>query len=157
MRRLIASIALLAGTMPLALAQSVSVDHLTQSEILEKAQALEAKAAGADGSAAVKLNDYPNHYTMISLRHKNGGAEVHENYADLFFVVKGKATLLSGGEVQNAKTVSPGEIRGTAVNNGSSTPLKEGDFLHIPAGVPHQLLIADGDTFLYFVVKVKEK
>jgi mannose-6-phosphate isomerase-like protein (cupin superfamily) len=94
---------------------------------------------------------------MISLRHKNGGAEVHENFADLFFVVKGKATLLSGGEVQDPKTSSPGEIRGSSVKGGSSTVLKEGDFVHIPAGVSHQLLVTDGDTFLYFVVKVKEK
>jgi mannose-6-phosphate isomerase-like protein (cupin superfamily) len=155
MRVLIATIALAAGALQTAAAQTVSVDHLSQSEILERAQALEAKAK--DGAAAVKLNEYPNHYTMISLRHKNGGAEVHENYSDLFFVVMGKATLLSGGEVQDAKTASPGEIRGTAVKNGSFTALKEGDFVHIPAGVSHQLLIADGDTFVYFVVKVKEK
>jgi mannose-6-phosphate isomerase-like protein (cupin superfamily) len=155
MRVLIGCMALAAGILPSAGAQTVSVDHLSQSEILQQAQALEAKTK--DGAAAVKLNDYPNHYTMISLRHKNGGAEVHENYSDLFFVVKGKATLLSGGEVQDAKTASPGEIRGTAVKNGSSTALKEGDFVHIPAGVSHQLLIADGDTFVYFVVKVKEK
>jgi len=157
MRVLITAIALTAGAMQMAPAQSVSVDHLTQSEILEKAQALDSKAKGAEGAAAIKLNDYQNHYTMISLRHKNGGAEVHENFADLFFVVQGKATLLSGGEVQDAKIASSGEIRGTAVKGGSSTPLKEGDFIHIPAGVSHQLLVADGDTFLYFVVKVKEK
>jgi mannose-6-phosphate isomerase-like protein (cupin superfamily) len=157
MRAIIVFIALAAGAVQMAGAQSVSVDHLTQNDILEKAQSLEPKAKGAEGSAAIKLSEYPNHYTMISLRHKNGGAEVHQNFADLFFVVKGKATLLTGGEVQDAKTASPGEIRGTAVRNGSSTPLKEGDFVHIPAGVSHQLLVADGDTFLYFVVKVKEK
>jgi mannose-6-phosphate isomerase-like protein (cupin superfamily) len=155
MRIYVASLALAAGALQLAGAQSVSVDHLTQSEILEKAQTLETKTK--DGAAATKLNDYPNHYTMVSLRHKNGGAEVHENFSDLFFVVKGRATLLSGGEVQDAKNASPGEIRGTAVKNGSSTPLKEGDFVHIPAGVSHQLLVADGDTFVYFVVKVKER
>jgi len=104
MRVVIASIAFVAGTLQLAGAQSVSVDHLTQSEILDRAQELEAKAKASEGSAAVKLNDYPNHYTMVSLRHKNGGAEVHENYSDLFFVVKGKATLLAGGEVQDSKT-----------------------------------------------------
>ena len=157
MRAILLSLAVVAGAVQIAGAQSVSVDHLTQNDILEKAQALEAKAKGPEGSAAVKLSDYPNHYTMISLRHKNGGAEVHENFSDLFFVVKGKATLLSGGQVQDPKTVSAGEIRGTAVQNGSSTALKEGDFIHIPAGVSHQLLVADGDTFLYFVVKVKEK
>ncbi|KAA6461070.1 hypothetical protein DYQ86_12470 [Acidobacteria bacterium AB60] len=157
MRRLIAPIAFCLAALPLAAAQSVTVDHLTQADILQKAQSLEPKAKAADGSAAVKLNDYANHYTMVSLRHKNGGAEIHENYADLFFVVRGKATLLSGGDVQDQKSAGPGEFRGTAVRNGTSTPLNEGDFVHIPAGVSHQLLVPEGGEFLYFVVKVKEK
>ena len=138
-------------------AQAPGVDHLTPGELLEKAQALEAKAQAADGSASVKLSEYPNHYTMISLRHKNGGAEIHQEFSDLFFVVEGNATLLSGGDLQNGKIVSPGEMRGAAVKNGTSTELNKGDFVHIPAGVAHQLLVADGGTFVYFVVKVKEK
>ena len=134
-------------------AQTPSVDHFTRSEILEKSKALTL----TNGSGSTKLNQYPNHYTMVALRHKDGGAEVHQDFADIFFVVQGKATLLSGGEVDNAKTASPGEIRGTAVKNGTPTPLGEGDVVHIPAGVPHQMLVAEGETFVYFVVKAKEK
>jgi mannose-6-phosphate isomerase-like protein (cupin superfamily) len=140
-----------------ATAQTVKVDHFTQSEVIEKAQALNAKAQGPDGAASVKLDEYPNHFTMIALRHKDGGAEVHENFADFFFVVQGHATLVSGGTVQDGKTVSPGEIRGTSVQNGDRTSLSEGDIVHIPAAVPHQLLISEGGTFIYFVIKVKEK
>jgi len=29
--------------------------------------------------------------------------------------------------------------------------------VHIPASVPHQILVPDGGTFVYFVIKVKEK
>lgn len=134
-------------------AQTPTVDHFTRSEILERSKALPL----TNGSGSTKLNEYPNHYTMVALRHKDGGAEIHQEYADIFFVVEGKATLLSGGEVENPKTASPGEIRGTAVKNGTSTPVGEGDVVHIPAGVPHQLLIAEGGTFVYFVVKAKEK
>ncbi len=156
MRMRIAALAVVAAMAQAAAAQTVKVDHMTQSELIEKAQALNAKAQGPDGSASVKLNEYTNHFTMIALRNKDGGAEVHENYADFFFVVQGHATLLSGGTVQDGKTVTPGEIRGTSVQNGDRTSLGEGDIVHIPADVPHQLLIADG-TFIYFVVKVKEK
>lgn len=150
-------IAFLMLAMSMAGAQRPVVDHLTQSELLERARALEAKAQAADGAASTKISEYPNHYTMISLRHKNGGAEIHQEFSDLFFVVEGKATLLSGGDLQNGKTVSPGEMRGAAVKNGMSTELTKGDFVHIPAGVPHQLLVAEGGTFIYFVVKVREK
>jgi mannose-6-phosphate isomerase-like protein (cupin superfamily) len=157
MRMTIASLVIAASALPMAAAQTLTVDHLTQSELVKKAQALEAKAQGADGAASAKLDEYPNHFTMISLRHKNGGAEIHQDYSDLFFVVQGQATLLTGGDVQNAKTVSPGEIRGTALKGENSTILNQGDFVHIPASVPHQLLVAEGSTFVYFVVKVKEK
>jgi mannose-6-phosphate isomerase-like protein (cupin superfamily) len=157
MRMKVVIVAMVAAFAHGAIAQTVKVDHFTQSELVEKAQALNPKAQGPDGSASVKLDDYPNSFTMIALRHKDGGAEVHENYADFFYVVQGHATLLSGGTVQDAKTTSPGEIRGASVQNGDRTSLSEGDIVHIPAAVPHQLLLADGSTFIYFVVKVKEK
>src|SRR5271168_4979900 len=157
MRMKIAIAAVIVALAHAATAQTVKVDHFTQSEVIERAQALNAKAQGADGAASAKLDEYPNHFTMIALRHKDGGAEVHENYADFFFVVQGRATLVTGGTVQDGKTASLGEIRGVSVQNGDRTSLSEGDIVHIPAGVPHQLLVQDGGTFVYFVIKVKEK
>jgi mannose-6-phosphate isomerase-like protein (cupin superfamily) len=157
MKLTIAFLALAASAVTFASAQTVTVDHLTQSQLIEKARELSAKAQGPDGMASSKLNEYPNHFTMIALRSKNGGAEIHENYADLFFVVRGNAKLLTGGTVQDGKTVNPGEIRGKSVLNGVETTLNPGDIVHIPAAVPHQLLLPEGGTFLYFVIKVKEK
>ncbi len=157
MKMTIASVALAASILPLAGAQTLPVDHLTQSQLIEKAQELNAKAQGPEGAASSKLNEYPNHFTMITLRHKDGGAEIHENYADFFFVVRGSATLLTGGMVPEGKTVSPGEIRGRSVRNGVETTLNQGDIVHIPAAVPHQLLLPEGGAFIYFVIKVKEK
>jgi quercetin dioxygenase-like cupin family protein len=58
--------------------------------------------------------------------------------------------------VVDAKTTAPGEIKGSSVQGGSPEQLKEGDVVHIPAGVPHQLLLPDGGSFVYFVIKVKE-
>jgi mannose-6-phosphate isomerase-like protein (cupin superfamily) len=157
MKLTIVSLALAASALPLAGAQTLTVDHLTQNQIIEKAQELNAKAQGPEGAASSKLNEYPNSFTMIALRGRNGGAEVHEEYADFFFVVRGSAKLLTGGTVQDGKTVSPGEIRGKSVLNGVETSLNQGDIVHIPATVPHQLLLPGGATFLYFVIKVKEK
>jgi quercetin dioxygenase-like cupin family protein len=34
--------------------------------------------------------------------------------------------------------------------------LKKGDIVHIPANIPHQLVLAKGDTFQYFIIKVQE-
>ena len=157
MKLTIASLALAASVLPFAGAQTLTVDHLTQSQLIEKAQELNAKAQASEGAATSKLNEYPNSFTMIALRSKNGGAEIHENYADFFFVVRGSAKLLTGGTMQDGKTVSPGEIRGKSVLNGVETTLNPGDIVHIPATVPHQLLLPEGQSFLYFVIKVKEK
>ena len=157
MRLTIASLILAASAIPFAHAQTLTVDRLTQSQLIEKAQELKAKAQGPEGAASSKLHEYPNSFTMIALRGKNGGAEVHENYADFFFVVQGSAKLLSGGTVQDGKSVSEGEIRGKSVMNGGETTLNQGDIVHIPASVPHQLLLPKGGTFLYFVIKVKER
>ena len=157
MKLSIVSLVLAAAVVPFADAQVLTVDHLTQRQLIEKAKELDAQAHGPDGAASSKLSEYPNHFTMIALRSKNGGAEIHENYADFFFVVRGSAKLLTGGSVQDGKTVNPGEIRGKAVLNGAETTLNQGDIVHIPATVPHQLLLPEGGTFLYFVIKVKEK
>ena len=143
-----------AGTLT-ASAQSLKVDHFSQAELTQMAHAMDGKIQ--NGMASDDLSKYPNHFTMLILRNKNGGAEIHEDFADFFVVVEGHATLVSGGTLKDPKTASPGEIRGTAVENGTKESVKPGDVIHIPATLPHQLLIADGARFVYFVLKIKEK
>lgn len=139
----------------MASGQSPKVDHFTESQLTQMAQVMDGRIQ--NGMAGDDLSKYPNHYTMLILRNRNGGAEVHENFADFFVVVEGHATLVSGGTVKYPKTASPGEIRGTALENGIKETLNPGDLIHIPATLPHQLLLADGDRFVYFVLKIKEK
>ena len=155
MMRTTAALAACLLTSP-AWAQQPAVDHLSQAGLLTKAQQLEVQAAQS-GSATQKLAEYPNHFTMISLRKQSGAAEVHQKYADVFFVVRGRATLVTGGTVVNLTTASPGDIRGTSIEGGAQITLNKGDIVHIPANVPHQLLLAAHKEFVYFVVKVQEQ
>jgi mannose-6-phosphate isomerase-like protein (cupin superfamily) len=104
--------------------------------------------------AAQELTRYGNHYTMLARREATGSAEVHAHEADIFVVEGGAATLVTGGKVVNGHTEKPGEIRGSSIEGGERHPLAKGDIIHIPAGVPHQLLIEKGEPFTYFVVKV---
>jgi mannose-6-phosphate isomerase-like protein (cupin superfamily) len=158
MNRMIATGVVVAGAAlaSKATAQTATVDHFTQGQLMEKAQQLEQKAEDG-GSASAKLAEYPNHFTMIALRKRSGSAEVHQKYADFFFVVKGKATLVTGGTVVDPQTSGPGEIGGSSVSGGTRTQLAEGDVVHIPASVPHQLLLPEHGEFVYFVIKVQEK
>jgi mannose-6-phosphate isomerase-like protein (cupin superfamily) len=138
-------------------AQSMKLDHWTPAQLLERAQHLKQLAAKGDGSASETLEKYPRHYTMLAFRSRNGGGELHENYADLFYIVDGHATVVSGGSVENPKTTAPGEVRGSAVQGGAQQQVKAGDVVHIPAGMPHQMLVPEGGTVTYFVMKIQEK
>jgi mannose-6-phosphate isomerase-like protein (cupin superfamily) len=141
---------------PLTTQAQAAVDHISKAEILEKAKSLEAPATAAGGQAAITLAKYPHHYTMISLRQKDGAAEVHRNFADFFCILRGEATLITGGTVVAPKELSPGEIKGTSIEAGTQVTLHEGDFVHIPANVPHQVLLPKGGDFVYYVIKVQE-
>ncbi len=114
------------------------------------------QAAKRSGSSGATLADYPSHSIKLSVRTASGGAEVHAHYDDIFFVTEGKATLISGGSVIQAKTDSSGETKGSGIANGRSETITKGDVVHIPAGVPHQLRIAPGDVYGSIVVKVSE-
>jgi mannose-6-phosphate isomerase-like protein (cupin superfamily) len=138
-----------------ASAQGMKSDHWSRTQLLERAKHLQAMAA-EKGVASETLEKYPHHFTMLAFRNRSGGGERHQNFADVFFIVDGKATLVTGGEMVEPKTIGPGETLGTSVKGGSRQQLKAGDVVHIPAGIPHQMVLASGDTVTYFVVKVEE-
>jgi mannose-6-phosphate isomerase-like protein (cupin superfamily) len=101
-----------------------------------------------------QLDKFGNHYTMLAYRQGNGSAELHETEADVFVVQSGTAKLLVGGKIVNPKTTAPHEIRGASIQGGEEKPLSAGDIVHIPAKVPHQLLLTSKE-FTYFVLKVQ--
>jgi mannose-6-phosphate isomerase-like protein (cupin superfamily) len=137
-------------------AQTMKSDHWSTAQLLERARHLRETAAKGDGSASETLEKYPHHYTMLAFRQHSGGGELHENFADVFFILEGHATVLTGGSLVDQKTSGPGEIRGKSVEGGTQQELRAGDVVHIPAGTPHQMLVPDGESVTYFVVKVEE-
>lgn len=147
----------MAITASTALAQAGDVHHYSAAQLKQMAHKLEQQESfRTTGSAGETLDKYPGSFTMLTVRNTSGGAELHEHYADIFFVVDGGATLTSGGAVVDSKTIAPGEIRGSAVSGGVEQKLAKGDVVHISPNTPHQLAIPAGESFTYFVVKVKE-
>lgn len=132
------------------------VDHWAPHILLERAAYLRKMAKAGDGSASETLREYPRHAAMLSFRSRNGEAEVHERFADLFYVLAGAATLVTGGTVKGARNVGPGETRGDAIEGGTSQELKPGDVAHVPAGTPHQMLVSSEKTITSFVLKMQE-
>lgn len=87
-----------------------------------------------------------------SRRDGPGQAEVHLRDTDVFYVLEGKATVLTGGALVDAQTVAPGELRGSALKGGTEIRLAKGDVLTVPRGVPHWFQSVT-TPFRYFVVK----
>jgi mannose-6-phosphate isomerase-like protein (cupin superfamily) len=108
----------------------------------------DAKPLGTD------LARFGNHWSSITRRTADGQAEVHQSVNDIFICEAGEATLLYGGTVKNPKSAGPGETLGDAVAGGQSVIMRPGDMVHIPANLPHQLLVKK--EFLYFVTKVRD-
>jgi mannose-6-phosphate isomerase-like protein (cupin superfamily) len=103
------------------------------------------------------LETYSLHYTMLAHREGDGSAELHVHEADLFFVVDGEATIITGGKMVSTHTEKPGEIRGTSITGGDRRKLSTGDVIHIAANTPHQLVLEPGKQFTYFVMKIQHQ
>ena len=134
--------------------QAASPDVYSPDGLMAMEKQLEQKANA--GLATETLKKYSTDYSMLAFRSKSGQAELHQKFADFYVVVAGSATLVSGGRMVNGATTAPGEVRGDSIQDGKETKLKKGDIVHIPANIPHQLLLANGDTFQYFIIKVQE-
>jgi mannose-6-phosphate isomerase-like protein (cupin superfamily) len=131
-------------------------DHWSPAVLLERATTLRKLARQGDGAASETLREYPGHCAMLLFRSRDGAAEVHENFADVFYVLDGHATLVTSGAVAGAASIGPGEIRGSSVEGGRRQELRAGDVAHVPAGLPHQMLLRGEQTLTCLVMKVQE-
>ncbi|MCI0392022.1 MAG: heme-binding protein [Acidobacteria bacterium] len=128
------------------------------------ANALQAKAAvsyfekekvsAAFEKGAVLFDNSNKYMVHASHRDKAGVVEVHEQDADIIYVLEGRATFVTGGEIVGGKTIAPGEIRGTDVKGGETRTIGKGDVIIVPAGTPHWFKEVPG-PLNYYVVKAR--
>ncbi|MGA7993251.1 MAG: heme-binding protein [Thermoanaerobaculia bacterium] len=130
----------------LAGAKALETPPATAVTFLDKARV---DAAFAKGEPLLETGDYKIH---ASRREKAGLAEVHEHETDILRVISGTARLVTGGTLVEPKSVSPGELRGSSIANGSARDLAPGDLVVVPAGVPHWFARVS-NPFTYYVVK----
>jgi uncharacterized protein GlcG (DUF336 family)/mannose-6-phosphate isomerase-like protein (cupin superfamily) len=87
-----------------------------------------------------------------SRRDGPGEAEIHLLETDIFYVLEGSATIVTGGEIVGGAHVDAHEIRGTSIHGGTTHRLAAGDVLTIQSGVPHWFKSVT-TPFRYYVVK----
>lgn len=131
-------------------------DHWSAAVLLERAAYLRKMARYGDGSASETIREYPHYAAELSFRSRTGDAEVHEGCTCIFHVLAGAATLAIGGTVMRPRSAGPGELRGSSIENGVRQELRQGDIAHVPAGIPHQFLIAGDKSVTYLIVKIQE-
>ncbi len=97
--------------------------------------------------------DHENYYVEYASRSNIGNEpEVHTHWTHYIQVLSGEATLTYGGTVSNAKETGPGQIRGDTIVGGTSMTVRPGDFLQIPAGMPHLFMVASPNVKFHYVV-----
>lgn len=127
----------------------------TNAELKRLQKSLHDKVTPPKQNATIDFANYSNSGTAIGYREGNGPGESHAKHDDYFVVQAGEATLVVGGTITNPKETAPNETRGDGIINGESQRITAGDIVHIPAGMPHQMLIESGKTITYFIIRVE--
>ncbi len=105
------------------------------------------------GFRHVTLAQTPQFSTIAIRRTAPERAEVHAAMADVWYVVQGGGTLVTGGALVGAAEVGPGETRGASIAGGEARRIGPGDVVTIAAGVPHWMSGIEGEI-VYVLVKV---
>lgn len=107
------------------------------------------------GTFRVDLNEYSASKGGASVlrRTRPGRAEVHKRLTDMWYVIQGEGTLVTGGSLSQSTETETDEFRGPSITGGEERHIAPGDFVRIPAGVPHWITKIDGNEILYLVVK----
>jgi uncharacterized protein len=119
----------------------VYIDRDKMAELLAKGGRL---GAGAGYQAA------------IGRRTGAGQVEVHDTETDIFYVVDGEATFVTGGRMIGGKLTGPNQWLGTSIEGGDTRQLKKGDFIVIPAGMPHWFKDVPQAVNYYMIKAIKQ-
>ena len=66
-----------------------------------------------------------------------GPAAVHEKEAEMFYVIEGAGTLMTGGKLVDEKRSNAANLSGTAIEGGKSQAVAAGDMMMVPENTPH--------------------
>jgi mannose-6-phosphate isomerase-like protein (cupin superfamily) len=106
------------------------------------------------GGVLYNGNPDRNYQVHAARKTEPGQVEVHAKDTDIFYVLDGSATFITGGTVVDGKTTAQDEIRGTSIRDGRTQKIGKGDVIIVPNGIPHWIQQVQG-TLLYYVVKVR--
>lgn len=97
--------------------------------------------------------------TRVAIQHDKSrigaDAEVHDASDDIYYVLKGRATLVLGGKLDGPAEASRGEWKSKTITGGQKVEIRVGDLIIVPRGTPHQRTVT-GKGFSMILIKVFE-
>src|SRR5437762_14235469 len=93
------------------------------------------------GQRMLQLGPY-----SVNMEHRVMGqaAAVHEKEAELFYVIEGVGTIVTGGKLVEEKRTNEANVTGTSIQGGVTKQISKGDWGLVPEGVPHQIPNVEG-------------
>jgi mannose-6-phosphate isomerase-like protein (cupin superfamily) len=112
-------------------------------------------AAQPDGGLANPVLTAERTKTFLITRDKAGDSELHLEGIDNVVVLDGEATLITGGDMKDARMITEGEFHGSSLSGDTkSIEIKKDDIVQIPAGTPQWIKPHAGGHIRYIVFRV---
>jgi len=77
-----------------------------------------------------------------------GPAAVHEKEAEVFYVIDGSATMVTGGTLVGETRTNAENLAGKGIEGGMSRAVAKGDFIVVPENTPHWFSAINGTITL---------
>ena len=114
--------------------------------------ALQAKAKSErkEGQALVSLPilQLAPYNASLEYRTAVANAAVHEKEAEMFIVLDGAATIVTGGKLAGESRTNAENLTGKGIEGGTSRKIAKGDFIMVPENTPHWFSAIDGTITL---------
>lgn len=140
--RYVFAAALLAGFTSSAFAQAPAPTDRSKATHFRAAdlQAALSKLQTDRAAAAVRVFTLDPYNVAVEQRQpQTQGAAAHSDRAELFYVIDGAGTMLTGGTIADGKPNGV-NTQGTTISGGTRIEFAKGDFIMVPSGVPHQFV-----------------
>jgi mannose-6-phosphate isomerase-like protein (cupin superfamily) len=142
---------------------------VSNTEILSTAQKTASAPVSDQQIRVVSINNEYNVGVGVVHRAKTAGRDIgggieHSQITEVYHVISGNATFVTGGTIENPKeTPSDSQVvkvlngpstGGGPVQNGTSRKIGPGDVVVIPPNTPHWFTEITSDQIVYLVVRV---
>ena len=157
LRSLVTSLVLLLVSVSVVAAQSAAAPAAAAPAAQLFAAAGDVSALAARAKSEIKTGQPMTALPIVQLapyranleyRVAVGPASVHEKEAELFYVLEGSGTVVTGGTLTEGKRTNPENQSGTGVQGGASRKVAKGDFILVPENTPHWFSTIDGTLVL---------